>query len=144
MASLEPKLFCSVARASGFVLCALASACLSNRRRELLRYNNVKRLVRINISRATPPHRRTSCSVTQGEFRPGPKRETIRGGQYLCQAQVRGVRAVRNQKSHLRRYTIPATTLPTTSRNKTTPPNTISLNLRYRFASGGDNELCGK
>src|SRR6266404_678820 len=47
MASLEPKLFCSVARASGFVLCALASACLSNRRRELLRYNNVKRLVRI-------------------------------------------------------------------------------------------------
>jgi len=71
MASLEPKLFCSVARASGFVLCALASACLSNRRRELLRYNNVKRLVRINISRATPPHRRTSCSVTQGEFRPG-------------------------------------------------------------------------
>jgi hypothetical protein len=50
VASLEPKLFCSVAMKERFASCALAIADSYDPSSELLRHNNVKRLILITTA----------------------------------------------------------------------------------------------
>jgi hypothetical protein len=59
------------------------------RRRKLLRYNNVKRLMPLSTNRgnASAPTEPVAA-LHVGNSDRGPKRETIRGGGYLCQARV--------------------------------------------------------
>ena len=50
----------------------------------------------------------------------------------------------RPQNSHLIKYQIPNPAAPINAIKTRLKPTIISLNLRYRFLSGGANELCGK
>ena len=107
---------------------------LLNRERELLRHNNVKRLEVLTTAgqrlRATEP----VAALLIGESDRGPKRETIRGGYHLCQAQL-GFPYLKgagppNQNSHLNKYARPTRTPPLRSTNNKIPATTASLNFR--------------
>ena len=89
LASLEPKLFCSVTLKERFLLMRTLIRRLTTTGRELLRYNECQTVDNPYYQsgqrlRATEP----VAALLIGESDLGPKRETIRGGLYRCQAGV--------------------------------------------------------
>lgn len=106
MASLEPKLFCSVAFKERFRLMRTHGAIFRTPTR-LLRHNNVKRLMSYDIqpdNASAPQNQLQRCSWG---IRPESETGDYTGALYRCQAQAAGGRANRcwttSQKNHFNR-----------------------------------------